>query len=851
MKKLKSIRSYIIIGVLICLIGGFAVFAMAGFYFFQKITQERAREMANEFSLQTFNSMYQVMKRGWSRADLEEFLNTTKEFYKNSSTKIDIFRSPIVEELYGKIPQQLTPEIKSVFSNGNILTNQDSSKITSIYPIRADKECISCHTNTKPGAILGAIEVVQDTKRVSESTKHDFVYTILVLLFFSTVLVFIISGFILKPIRRTVGELERSISEIESIKELKKIDTINLKSGPKEFDAVIFELKKLIKKLKEVATDRDLLEFKVRLLDKLIITSDVIKDWREYIKGLLIEINTIIKVCYLFVIFKVGEESYDIEIFWINEPSAKTKEVFEEMIYQRVKESPYFNELAHLRIHHRIAKIDKEIRPMELSEEMIDLQTKSLILTTPEIGGIVGMGIHSLLDQDPIRYMVIESILTRLINVIGSIKTTYKYTKELEYYATRDPLTNLYNQRVFREFLEYEIGRAARHDYKFGLLMIDFDNFKMINDKFGHEFGDNLLIKFANEMREVLRSEDIIARYGDDEFVVIAPKADSEQVYLIAQRIRDKVKDMELISPNGKMVRVSVSIGFAIFPDHGKNLEEMFAIADNMVYKTKRSGKDGISIPAEDDIIDSLNRMNQKIDLVLDSIEKGSIVPFFQPIKSLTNNNTEIYELLMRIEKDGEYIAAFEFIETAETLNIIHKMDYVTIDRALAKTKSAGYQGYIFINISPKALIVGGFIPKIKELTKKYDFPCEKLIVEIKEQDSVKNITLLEKFVLNLKMEGFKFAIDDFGSGFWSFRYLKRLPIDYIKIDGKFIQNLTKDRANRAFAKSIVTLAKELNTKTVAKYVENKEVLDEVRKLGIDFAQGYYIGKPSLDGSIT
>lgn len=641
MTKLRSIRSYIIIGTLICSIGGFAVFTAAGFYFFQKITEDRAREVANGLSLQTFNSMYQVMKRGWNRADLEEFVNATKESYKNSSTKINIFRSPVVEELYGSLPQDITQDIRNVFSNGNIMTKQDTSRLTFIYPIRADKECMSCHTNAKPGAILGAIEVSQHTDKLLESTKRDFLYIMLILLPFPIVLAFVIGGFIARPVKRSLGELERSITEINSVRDLGKFDTVALKSGLREFDTMILELKKLTEKLKDVVADRDLLEFEVRLLDKFIITSDVVKDWREHIKDLLIEINTIMEAYSLFVVFKIEEESYDIEIFWINEPSLNTKAMFEEMVNQRIKDNPYFDESAHLEIHHRVAKIDNDIPPMELSREKIDLQTKSLILATPKIGGVVGIGVQSLLNQDPTRYIVIESILTTLINVIGSVKAIYKYTRDLEYYATRDPLTNLYNQRVFRELLGYEIGRATRHGYKFGLLMIDFDNFKMINDKFGHDFGDNFLIKFANEIKEALRKEDIIARYGGDEFVVVAPEADSEQVYLVAEKIRNKIKDIHLISPNGEIVKASVSIGFAIFPDHGKNPEEIFIVADNMMYKTKRSGKDGISIPTEDDIIDSFNRMNQKIDLVLDTIERGTIVPFFQPIKPSKRENRD------------------------------------------------------------------------------------------------------------------------------------------------------------------------------------------------------------------
>jgi len=847
---MKSVRSYIIIGTLLCSIGGFAVFTAAGFYFFKKITDDRAREVANGLSLQTFNSMYQVMKKGWSREDLQEFINATKESYKNSSTKIEIFRSPVVEELYGKIHEGVSGDVEQVFRNGNIVSKEESDKLTIFYPIRADKECTQCHTNAKPGAILGAIEVIQHTDKLLESTKRDFLYIMLILLPFPIVLAFVIGSFVMRPVQKSLSELEDKMGSINSIRDLSKFDGASLNSGLKEFDKMIGEVKKLTERLKDIAADRDLLEFEVRLLDKFIITSDVVKDWREHIKELLVEINTIMEAYSLFVVFKVEEENYDIEIFWINEPTDNTKNMFESMVHQRVKDNPYFDDSAHLEIHHRVAN-NNSTEKLDLSKEMIDLQTKSLILATPKIGGVVGIGVQSMLSQDPTRYIVIESILTTLINVIGSVKAIYKYTKDLEYYATRDPLTNLFNQRVFRELLGYEIGRATRHGYKFGLLMIDFDNFKLVNDKYGHDFGDTFLIKFANEIREALRKEDIVARYGGDEFVVVAPEADSEQVFHIAEKIRKKVKALQLVSPNGESVKASISIGYAIYPDHGRNMEEIFIVADNMMYKAKKGGKDSVAIPTEDDIIDSFNAVNQKIDLVLNTIENKNMIPYFQPIVSLENNGAEIHELLMRIKKDDEIIPALEFIETAESLGVIHKMDYILIEKALKKANECGYKGMLFVNMSPKALIISEFISKIKELAKKYEFQNSRIVVEITERDSVKNVTLLEKFVLDLKMEGFKFAIDDFGSGFSSFHYIKRLPIDFIKIEGEFIRNLTKDETNRAFARSIVTLAKELNIKTVAEFVESEDVYEEIKKLGVDYAQGYFIGKPTSEGRLS
>lgn len=845
MKKLKSIRQYMTIGTLACSIGGFVIFTIAGFYFFKQISEDRSREIANNLSNQTFNSMYQVMKKGWSREDLEEFITATKKSYKNSSTKINIYRSPVVEELYGTIGQNPDKRVQEVFKNGNIYTSDNDNHLTFVYPIRANNECLTCHTNIKPGAIMGAIEVSQNTGRLLDATKKEFIYVMLLLLPFPIVISFLIGTFMIKPIKASVKHLEKKISDVNSIKDLSALETDDFKTGLKEFDAMIEELKKLAKKLKNIAADRDLLEFEVRLLDKFIITSDVVKDWKEHIKDLLIEINAIMHAYSLFVVFKLEEESYDVEIFWVSEPSEKSKNMFEEIVRQRVKDNPYFDDFVHLEMNHHPARPSSE--KLELSREDIELQTKSLILATPKIGGIVGIGVQSTLNQDPTRYIVIESILTTLINVIGSVKAIYKYTKDLEYYATRDPLTNMYNQRVFRELLGYEIGRATRHGYKFGVIVIDFDNFKLINDKYGHDFGDKFLIKFSSGIAEAIRQEDIVARYGGDEFVIIVPNSDSEQAYHISEKIQERIRSITMTAPNGDTAKASVSIGFSIFPDHGKNIEELFIVADNMMYKAKKEGKDRIGVPTDEDIIDSFNKINQKIDLVLETIEKENLVPFFQPIKNIGTGEIQIHELLMRIEQDGRYIPAYEFIETAETLGVIHKMDYILIDKALKKAKEAGYTGYIFINMSPKALIISEFISKIKELAKKHAFDTSKLVVEITERDSVKNLALLEKFVYDLKMEGFKFAIDDFGSGFSSFHYIKRLPIDFIKIEGEFIRNIAKDDTNRAFARSIVTLAKELNIQTVAEFVEDESVMEEIMKLDIDYAQGYYIGKPNSE----
>ena len=215
------------------------------------------------------------------------------------------------------------------------------------------------------------------------------------------------------------------------------------------------------------------------------------------------------------------------------------------------------------------------------------------------------------------------------------------------------------------------------------------------------------------------------------------------------------------------------------------------------------------------------------------------------PICSAASGEIVIHELLMRIQLGDEVVAANDFIEQAETMGIAHKMDYQLIEKAFIQIRDQDYGGMLFINLSPKALIVGEFVARVSQLAQKFDIQPSRIVFEITERETVSNLSLLEKFVLDVKLQGFSFAIDDFGSGFSSFQYIKRFPVDYIKIEGEFIRNMLHDEVYLAFIKSIVTLAKELKIKTIAEFVEDADILAAVSALGIDYAQGYHISRPS------
>jgi EAL domain-containing protein (putative c-di-GMP-specific phosphodiesterase class I) len=189
-------------------------------------------------------------------------------------------------------------------------------------------------------------------------------------------------------------------------------------------------------------------------------------------------------------------------------------------------------------------------------------------------------------------------------------------------------------------------------------------------------------------------------------------------------------------------------------------------------------------------------------------------------------------------------MSAGEFIEIAESMGKVHLLDYIVMEKAFAMVQESGYRGLLFINLSPRAVLVRDFLQTLHALTLKYNMVPERIVFEITERDTVKNIALLENFVRSLKESGYLLAIDDFGSGFSSFHYLKYLPIDFVKIEGEFIANMANDPRDLAFVTSITELAKKLKLKTVAEFVETEEVLELVRQSGIDYAQGYHIGKP-------
>jgi len=842
---IKTLKNYFRISILAISILLFLIFYFFSSNIHTNLTITENEKISQSLSKQVFNSMYQVMRKGWTRDELTEFMGNIKSSFEESSYKIDIFRAKKVEDIFGKIEQaEITKDIQYVFDNKSEFNLSKDNKIKIITPILAKQECLSCHTNSQENDILGAVKVEYDFSYIIDETKHNYFLFSLIILPIMILSAFFISGNLLKKINLSITNFKDKIENINSVKDFKRLDISNSKNSFKEFNQIMHGLNDLSNKLKNIAVDKDILEFEVKLLDKMIITSDVIRDWKEYIKDLLHEINIVLPVHCLITIFKTNEEYYEIEIFWLGKPNESVVAHIDNVALDMIK-SHHHLDILDYNINHNYT--NENFCLTSLSKTDIAHEAKSILLDTPKIGGIVGLGIQSKLEKDSIQSIVIDSILTTLLNLVGSIKAINKYTESLEFYATRDPLTSLFSQRVFRDLLGYEIKRAKRHKYHFGLLVIDCDNFKPINDTHGHSFGDEFLKALANVLGDSKRDEDILSRYGGDEFTIILPESSEQGTYEIAKRILDNVANLELIAPDGSKCSMTISIGMAIFPEHSSDSTELFNIADAMMYEAKSMGKNSIKFPNEYDLEEIHKDVEDKSMVVLNAIKNEKIVPHFQPIVNVKSNKCEINELLMRIDLDSTLLPAAKFIETAETLGIVHKMDYMVIEKAFAKINETNYQGILFINLSPKALIISEFINKIVKLAHSYNIDKKQIVFEITERETVKSFSLLERFVQNLKLEGFSFAIDDFGSGFSTFHYIKKFPIDYIKIDGDFIVNIHKDKQDLAFVKSIVSLAKELGIKTIAEFVESEEILEFLREIEIDYVQGYHLGKPSRE----
>ncbi len=438
--------------------------------------------------------------------------------------------------------------------------------------------------------------------------------------------------------------------------------------------------------------------------------------------------------------------------------------------------------------------------------------------------------------------------VTRISGTARDITEQKAFEKRLAYQAEHDSLTGLFNRNYFQQELERVVARVARSGSPCAIFYIDLDQFKYINDTLGHAAGDRLLIEISTLLSSHVRESDLLARFGGDEFTVLLYDIDVVRVMQAAENFRaffDRYKFYD----SGNAFNVTCSIGAAVIDSNTSSADEAMAHADLACNMAKAQGRNRTNLynPADRDKAGMAEDMGWAAR-VRDMLEQDRFKLVYQPIFSVHDGRVCEYEALMRMVcDDGQIILPGGFMPAAERFGLIHSVDRWVVKNAithLAELRSSGHKVSFAINLSGRAFEDAELLPLIRALIKDTGLDPEQLTFEITETAAIANLNAATKFISALKDIGCHFALDDFGSGFCSFTYLKHLPVDKLKIDGSFVQNLATTPVDQAMVLSMNQVAHALGKVTIAEYVESAQSLEMLREYGVDFAQGNFLGTP-------
>ncbi len=418
----------------------------------------------------------------------------------------------------------------------------------------------------------------------------------------------------------------------------------------------------------------------------------------------------------------------------------------------------------------------------------------------------------------------------------------------LAWLADHDPLTGLYNRRRFTQELNDAVAAARRYRRAGALLFLDLDQFKYINDTSGHRAGDRLLQRLGELLPSILREVDVIGRLGGDEFAVILKQATADEAVQVTRKILAHIGEIEF-QVDERVHKLSASVGIALFPEHGANIEDLLARADLAMYRVKDSGRGGWYLVSSQD--QSQRQMRERVfwkQRVEHALKDNRFLLYAQPILGIRDQTISHYEVLLRMRGDaGEIIGPTQFIEIAERSGLIHAVDRLVMSEAVHHQTLARERGLritLTVNLSAHAFNNPDLLSHLKQLLQETGLDPAQLVFEMTETAAVADLMAARRLMEAINDIGCQFALDDFGTGFSSFYYLKKLPFKFIKIDGSFINKLGERMDDQVLVKAMGEIARAFGKKTIAEQVEDRETLELLAEYGIDYAQGYYIGRP-------
>jgi diguanylate cyclase (GGDEF)-like protein len=457
------------------------------------------------------------------------------------------------------------------------------------------------------------------------------------------------------------------------------------------------------------------------------------------------------------------------------------------------------------------------------------------------------------LDPPRKRDPAVEVVLRKLADadretLERALAEAEKTEAELRYLADHDSLTGLLNRRCFRAKLDRYVSFAARYGGQGAVMIIDIDGLKQINDRLGHQPGDNLIRRVAEILRERVRTTDIVARLSGDEFAVLVPQTDVSGALQLGEDLRAQVA--EAFPADSELGVATISVGVTMFGgQRDAGSEAVLVAADQAMYRAKEEGRNRIALFDDPDRPEREPRRAQTTSArIRDALTHDRLSLATQPIRSLASGGIERYELLLRMTgESGELLPAASFIETAERSGMVQELDRWVVARALemlAERERAGEPVSLHVNLSGASLTDISVLEFIERRLDEGDADPGRCTFEITKTAQVEDYATAAGFADRLTEFGCEVAIDDYGAGFSPFHYLKTIPFDVIKIDGAFIRDMPRNDADQLTVKAIVEIARGLGKTTIAEFVQDDETTRMLREYGVDMAQGYHLGRP-------
>ncbi|MWL86426.1 MULTISPECIES: diguanylate cyclase [unclassified Cupriavidus] len=434
--------------------------------------------------------------------------------------------------------------------------------------------------------------------------------------------------------------------------------------------------------------------------------------------------------------------------------------------------------------------------------------------------------------------------------VFQDITTSRALQRELAHSASHDALTGLPNRAWFEKRLRESCEQARLHGHRAALCFIDLDRFKIVNDTAGHGAGDVLLRELGYVIRHQVRPDDLLARLGGDEFALLLKDCSIEHAEQVCQKVIDAVRERRF-PWNGRVYDVGASIGIAAIDNDIPSVSELMSRADVACYAAKAAGRNRVSLYRRDE--SDARRHHRELEVaagIHSALDSNRFRLYAQEIRSLRpgQDDAQHVEILVRmVDEQGTLIMPGAFIPAAERYDLMGHIDRWVIRNVLQQygerlVRVPGLS--VSINLSANSLGEPFLLPFLHAALEDSALPANRIRLEITETALINNMTAASRVVADMRSAGCTVALDDFGAGLSSFAYLKQFPVDYLKIDGSFIRNLTRNAVDREIVSSINDIGHRLGVRTVAEWVEDESTLHTLRAIGVDYAQGYAIGKP-------